>query len=57
MFSKYEKHLDHIVSAMEPLLESTPIDLNLWTNEGKLGTKWKNRKPLATLLKSGTAVE
>ena len=42
-----------MVSAMEPLLDSVPIDLKKWTVKGSIADKWKNRKPIGALLRSG----
>ena len=38
---------------MEPLLDSIPVDLKKWTVKGSIADKWKNRKPIGALLRSG----
>ena len=38
---------------MEPLLDSIPVDLKKWTVKGGIADKWKNRKPIGALLRSG----
>ena len=42
-----------MVNAMEPLLDSIPVDLKKWTVKGSIADKWKNRKPIGALLRSG----
>ena len=38
---------------MEPLLDSIPVDLKKWTVKGSIADKWKDRKPIGALLRSG----
>ena len=51
-FEHYEAVLNKIVSSLDPLLDSTPVNLNAWAN-GKLRDKIKDLPALKTLIKSG----
>ena len=52
-FGPYEEWLDRIVAAIEPLLDTPPVDVDVWT-QGSLRQKLSDWPAFKQLLRTGT---